>query len=965
MKRIVNTLLLPFLIFSGVSTAQISYNGPLPGSVVSGNVQNTSNFAALKAANTRWRFILHQKPEELPNPESEDKALGPENSNLLRDVNYYADGVFQNDSIHLNVNAQGFTQSNSIPPDPIIAVGPSHIMYLVNSSFRIADKNGVVINEVNADTWYGAIVSGASAFDPKVIYDHFSNRWVQVWLHQDDATSQSYFFVSVSDDDDPNGVWYNWALPSNVYGNTPNGAWGDYQGVGYDQNNIYITSNDFGFTGGYVGSRLRVVPKRDLYRTDGMTGIVTWNDFTHISYPGSGTSAFGIRPTRMFQENDKYYLAVHSPFTTGTNFGVYTFQNINGRDTLTGVAVPTNLYTSPPNADQLGGGTLLIDGGGKNLRNEPVYKDGLLHMTHSVRNGSYSAVRYLVVDVSNFTAAADLTMAESGYYYNYPALAVNSEDDVIFTYSRSSDTEYMGAYFSLIKSDGSFSGTQLLSPGNGNYVVDFGSGRNRWGDYMGAYFDHSAGKSFWIFTEYVHSTNNWGTKVAEIMLLPLPSQTLIMQASSFDYGTIEVGKESELKSFQIKNYGSPDLVVSGIEFNNPDFSLVGNYTFPMNLATYDSVEFSVKFAPTSASVRNDSLILLSNDPDYPSKKIELSAEGYVIGKALNGTFYATTHSFASGVMLNIDKTTGTGTELGASGFSYLKGLTYSNNSQELYALAEIATGSSKLIRIDAPVGRGYIQHEIPVEFEAMAFSPADSLYAVDKNKKLYTINPGTGTHNFIGELSTKIAALTFNPLDGTLWGSAAEGDKDRLFTINTSTAELTLVGKTGLGVYTRALAFDGEGNFYGVTGEVIQISKLISIDKMSAAGTVIGDIGFKGVTSMAIPTDSVTGIRNDLNSGLPANFELNNNYPNPFNPSTLISFATPVASNVNLTVYNYLGEIVDIPFDGELAAGVHRFTWNARSNGRNLSSGIYFYTLNAQGKNGSNFNQTGKMMLLK
>jgi hypothetical protein len=94
---------------------------------------------------------------------------------------------------------------------------------------------------------------------------------------------------------------------------------------------------------------------------------------------------------------------------------------------------------------------------------------------------------------------------------------------------------------------------------------------------------------------------------------------------------------------------------------------------------------------------------------------------------------------------------------------------------------------------------------------------------------------------------------------------------------------------------------------------------------------------------------------------LPTSFGLEQNYPNPFNPSTVISFSLPVASNVELTVFNLLGQEVKSVFSGDKSAGHHTVSWDGtNASGGSVSSGIYFYRLEA-----GSFVETKKMMLLK
>jgi Secretion system C-terminal sorting domain len=99
----------------------------------------------------------------------------------------------------------------------------------------------------------------------------------------------------------------------------------------------------------------------------------------------------------------------------------------------------------------------------------------------------------------------------------------------------------------------------------------------------------------------------------------------------------------------------------------------------------------------------------------------------------------------------------------------------------------------------------------------------------------------------------------------------------------------------------------------------------------------------------------------EVNSPLPSTFSISQNYPNPFNPTTKISFNLPVDSKVKITVYNELGQKISDLTNQDYSAG--RFDVNFAAG--NLSSGLYFYVIEAKGNNGSSFVSTKKMMLLK
>jgi hypothetical protein len=85
-------------------------------------------------------------------------------------------------------------------------------------------------------------------------------------------------------------------------------------------------------------------------------------------------------------------------------------------------------------------------------------------------------------------------------------------------------------------------------------------------------------------------------------------------------------------------------------------------------------------------------------------------------------------------------------------------------------------------------------------------------------------------------------------------------------------------------------------------------------------------------------------------------FVLGQNYPNPFNPATTISFSVPTQSFVSLKVFDTLGREVSTLLSEQLSAGAYSSRWNTAG----LSSGIYFYQLQA-----GDFLAAKKMILLK
>jgi hypothetical protein len=96
-------------------------------------------------------------------------------------------------------------------------------------------------------------------------------------------------------------------------------------------------------------------------------------------------------------------------------------------------------------------------------------------------------------------------------------------------------------------------------------------------------------------------------------------------------------------------------------------------------------------------------------------------------------------------------------------------------------------------------------------------------------------------------------------------------------------------------------------------------------------------------------------------SNAPIKYSLNNNYPNPFNPLTTISYYLPKDEFVNVNIYNASGKLVRELVSSKQNLGVKSIRWDATNNsGQPVSAGLYLYTIQA-----GDFRQTKKMVLLK
>lgn len=950
---------LSLLLCTAAAFSQIA-QGPASGSVASGVIQTTDNFESQDGAviNDPPRMHRHPPFNELPMPPNIPAPTAPEGSNVFYDPSVNPNSLVTPPPITI-ASFQGNNQTNGFPPDPIIAVGPNHIMHLVNSSFRISTKTGVTLKTIGANAWYQSTLPNSGPFDPKVFFDFHANRWVMVWDNQNDATQTAFFLVSVSDDDNPLGVWFNWALPSNVYGSTPSGTWQDYQGVGYDRNAYYITGRHFGFVSGYFGNAVRILPKAQFLGST--PGAITWWDFWALR-DANGIDVDGIRPAIVLSAPNEYYLAGPPSLSGGSYFALFRITNPLGTPAISCVSVPATAWSNAPLAGQPGG-VQPLEAGGSRVRHEPIYRDSSLWMAHSVGNAGFSNVRYVRINVPTNTTIEDVSFGAPGYYHFYPALAVDKDNNIGITFTRSSFSEFAGAYYTwrFATDPPGLRPTELMRAGASTYYVAGSDGRNRWGDYMGAALDPADRNALWFLTEYVAATNQFGVWVHGIRMAPYTGVRIASTVASRDFGRVEAGLSSDSMVIKINNIGTSTLTISSITKSNPAMNLLNLPAFPVNLPTFDSLKFRVFFRPSAHGSVSDTIRIVSNDAGTPTLRIPIQGRGVVIGTATVGTLYGASGPPDTSRLYRINVNTGAATPIGATGLTEIQSLAIHPTTRELYGIITSA-GSSQLYRVSAGGGDALPARSFPLgNIRAIAFASDGTLWGGNNLGRLYRINITTGDTTFIGSHTSTLvyASFSVNPITGRLWASVRPpiAGRDLIYTVNTTTGAATLVGATGGSNITPAIAFDGRGRLYGLKGTGSQIDTLIVIDTTTAFGTRIGSMGFAGIQAMAMRSDSVTSVR-EIAAAIPEKFSLEQNYPNPFNPETKIRFTIPSTAqrHVSLRIYDMLGREVATLVDQELKAGTFEATFDATQ----LASGTYLYRLQSGA-----FTETRKMLLLR
>ncbi|MGB6680631.1 MAG: PPC domain-containing protein [Candidatus Bathyarchaeia archaeon] len=412
-------------------------------------------------------------------------------------------------------NFPGISWTGWIPPDPEMAVGPDHIIVVVNSSWAIYTKDGTQLYQTTFSSWFGLVSPSGSPFDPWVFYDDHADRWVFLTVARNVSTQDADYLISVSQTSNPMGSWWVYKLDATLNGGTPTTNWADYPKIGYDSSYaVYITGNMFSFAGSFQYSKIRVIRKSELYSGS----AVSWHDYWGMQNEDASL-AFTIQPCDTLSSETYEYLVNTDHWSSGDGVTVWRITKA-WPPTLTRVGtVNVGSYTIPPDAEQMGSGTR-IDTIDCRLFNA-VCRNSYVYTTYPAAydwgSGVRSIVRYLKINPATATTVWNEGFGATNSYYYMPAISCDANNNMYLVFSRSGPTEYASIrYTGRLSTDGTIQSTAELAPGLGTYVRTDGSGRNRWGDYGGIGIDHASPQTAWIYHEYATASNTWATQIGRV-----------------------------------------------------------------------------------------------------------------------------------------------------------------------------------------------------------------------------------------------------------------------------------------------------------------------------------------------------------------------------------------------------------------------------------------------------------------
>ena len=449
---------------------------------------DTRTFASTDQTETPWSGATARPGTLLPPHKSQKPAPeGDGPPNMLR-----AGTVGETRNNPSNIwGFEGIEQTPWTPPDPTIAVGPNHVLVTVNMAIAWYDKEtgseefSAYLDSTGSPGFFEDIGAGTFTFDPKCFYDPIEERFVVLALEHYNDTDESWITLAISDDSDPNGVWYKYRTWS-IIENGSETHWVDYPGFGFDQNAFYVTGNLFGQGdgSGWGGVLYRVFEKAPLLTGDDAV-IHDVRKGGHVSMQCA--QHYGDNPAAFFVGRR------NSTELRVTRIEDHTNPVVSSAD----CAVPAQ---EPPSSDAPNPGGLLdtLDGRIMNAH----WRDGHLYTAHAIANGSNATFsRWYDIDVStpsapNLVQSGNVSLLTGDTYF--PAIAANMHGDIGLALGHCDNAVMPNVRVTGRSADdplGTMGSPTLTS--QGTHGAD-----GRYGDYFDLTVDPVDDTTFWYVAEY-------------------------------------------------------------------------------------------------------------------------------------------------------------------------------------------------------------------------------------------------------------------------------------------------------------------------------------------------------------------------------------------------------------------------------------------------------------------------------
>ncbi len=404
------------------------------------------------------------------------------------------------------------------PNDNDMAISDSGIVVsVINSSFFVRNtKTNTPTNTKSLAVFTGSNINkGQTCFDPKVMYDPKSDRFVFACL-MGFVDTTSKVILGFSQSNNPLGAWNFYTLPGNPLNNN---LWTDYPMIAMTENELFLSvnllTNNSSWQTGFVESIVWQIKKDSAYAGLPMSSILHHN----IKYNGAsirnlcpvkgGSKLYG--PNMYFLSNRNFASQNDTVFLVNVTNSITAPTN-----TVTVKALVTNQsYYFPPDGRQTIATESLATNDSRNLG--AFYENNKIQYVHNTMNPSnnHVTVYYGIIDnpAASTPTARGYIIPNDSMDFAYPNISYaglsSSDDMAMINFNHSSNKVFPGC--SAIETDANGNFSPILRIQNGTtYVNLLTSSLERWGDYSGSQRKYSSTDGeIWVSGYYAYSNGNY------------------------------------------------------------------------------------------------------------------------------------------------------------------------------------------------------------------------------------------------------------------------------------------------------------------------------------------------------------------------------------------------------------------------------------------------------------------------
>jgi len=430
-------------------------------------------------------------------------------------------------STYIGANFRGTSRgeaSNYIPPDTMGAVGSEHVMLMLNGRYELFTKNpdvvgidgiplaghatslsGFWLNQVSGS---GFSASGGNfAFDPRVTYDPFAQRWYAVAADEKRSADSGLLFA-VSNTADPRDGWAGFRWEADDTGQ----VWADFPMLGFDGQYVYISANLYPVASASSEYPLYSLPKSDLLAA---TPTV---DNRQVLLLDSSTNQTTVALDNLGPEVQPYHLWEEGSGTMPCNEISAPGEILENSSGRTFLSDPT--LGLPGNARQPDG-TSDLDIDNDRISSRLVRTDGSYWSAFTRKLDGDNVIAWFEIDAVTLEEKQMGVIHIDGQDSYYPSIAVNPDGDVVIGFNASGPGagQFPSVYAAVgTTEDGvtTFDTPMLLKAGTHSYHNVSGD-RNRWGDYSNTALDPADPNIFWTFQEWASGSQDWSAQVTELI----------------------------------------------------------------------------------------------------------------------------------------------------------------------------------------------------------------------------------------------------------------------------------------------------------------------------------------------------------------------------------------------------------------------------------------------------------------